>query len=922
MINEEGVDLEKAVKAYNDFLNSGISRIKFIPRFVEEDMAFERMLFSGIGLYLRIVAHNTMYTDDVESLIVGEIYEDSIEKPFSFKPYAEFEVVTPVDMLITIFDILYNFYYDIDGHYVGNKEATMFVCINVMGSTKDSVLFEIPHLDVESNTARNKRKMIEDFSKYCTDNHGSVNAWDNLKEDIKNTLYIDDNFCDEMANDFSRITNKCEFVIRDIFRKYDLGHKRVVRCYETADNDQLFSFPTITNINGYIDSFYNIAKLCISNFELFSQSDEAQKIVDRILNFGIMNTDRDENGQLIPQSRGFENFWILSPFALNSLRNVYERTVNFADNMMYEYNNFNGYLPEEKENLISVLEHNFISSCIEDFKRWIYINGKNSLVTLEGESNTLRHYMCKRLSSISMIRAVRLYEKIKSFLQAKPNTKSLSICAIGYTRIARDKSGKYERCTATEVDELCTLLKCTFPNVDIKYTAVMNIKSFNKSYLKRNYNVLEEKNAEIKSFVGGRQLRLKKSNNKVKVIYTDYDKLFSRKSVDEMIDRYDMLFLLDCPELYYEEFYPHFEGTWQGLYDMFNNTSYKKNYEYARLGSRIDSKGVLSEIDKQLSVLSNKYPQGRGSFNPAIKEYLFDYIYQKVKEEKKDVKTVYCYLSTLESATSSKYKHMSVVHKEYYNNKCFNILKLSCEKEEKLSSINIKSSDLKDITSICFSAWNLIKNVGLRLKTTLFNSFDNDKIFTPYLLDRIGIEFSWDTSMKNFKVRWGIDPAITKEYKDMELFKHQNSDTMNRLLLDLFNLLVGRTDLMIGKSVRDAICNILLGRASNAVHLLLYYRIKMMDLYADGVSCEQVIDASEIKQILYRNIITSIPEKKTYIDFMSSYGTFSLDSIQKSTVKIRVTENGSDYNQVFKNIYDACRLCKYTDSNIFYNMGV
>lgn len=869
--------------------------IEFEPKFCDADTAFERMLFSGVGLYFELIRKlnkTASFENDTEKTLC--IFGYNNDKSDDIKLLLTAKISDKENLIIGIFDMLYNFYSDINDNF--DKDHDEIVIGFLEGDS--SILFKIKHREPCKDVYREKDKMISPtiLKKFEVDNINdcdSFDMWFNLYSDLINTCYIKNEVKEELEQVFKELSDKCYDVLWEMANKYSAKGK--------------YGLPSVKTITEYLEAYYNTAKLCIREYDIFSQSKEAQEKANRILNFGIINTEKKISGTKADDEYELNRFWIISPFAINSLRNVYERAIVFADeaNSLYE---------DCSEALRAVLVNNFVSSAIEDFKRWVYIKGENTLITFEGQSNILHNYKCSKLSSISLVRAIRFYEKIKTFInelpsafynkfirdEVKKNIKKLNICFVGYTRIIKDKDNRKR---AIEIEEVRDLVKRSFNDISINYTVILN--SINKN--KQNFKY--EKDEDI-----------------INVNYIDYSEQFARSNMQKLLGKNHLVFFIDCPNLYYDEFYPSYDVRGTNIYNILNNTSYSENYNNAELGKNIGAKGILSEIDSQLEALSNRYLSGYGGFQPMVREYILDFIEQTVKESK-EPKAAYCYLSGMEFLEPSRYEYDNVMHIEKYNSKCFYILKFGNAAGNKMELPEIPDESLRRFDNsvtepVCFSLWNIIKNVSIGLKETLFKpSVDMGEFYTPYLLDNIGIELSWDKTMENYKIMWGISPKIREAINNNKIFYEIDEDEITGLLGELFEIVLGCKKGMLYEPVMDAVSNVLLGRAKNPIHILQYYRTVTGILDVNSIVCQKIVDDDQINSILDRNKISSVADKKLYIDFMKLYGIFSVDSIQKSAIKLRICKNNSDPNEIFKNIYEALIMCEYTESNLYYNMG-
>jgi len=823
----------------NDYKISELiqSDSKFIlrhPNFNADDTAFERLLFVGIDLFLEMRKSIDTNMCKSGSLIVCAY--DNPSKNDSDIFCKKFTFCNEIDMLITIFNIVYNFYSCIDDNDVCKRYDHLYILF-----CPDSFDFVPPLFKIEQKNCKNlcSTPMITEFT-----NKTPLTSWKRLLNRVINDLYINSYQTSEFEYCFYNVSLACDQLYNSIFKN-------------NTDDGLNFCLPDYSSICNYIEQYYNLAKLCIKENTVFTQSTQGQEIIDKIVNFGTRQ--KSHNGKLHKKN----NFWLFSPSALNSLRNIYERTVTLAEELYDNNYRFSEYT-------MSVLKYDYVSACIEDFRRWIYVNGKSSLVTFEGCANTLMNYICNSLSSVSLLRVMRLCDKIKTFAEENIgfSDKEITVSIIGYTLALNDQY--------PEIEELCNAVGYN----NIKYEFYINPSS-------KPQNVLDDDNTPI----------YQKDN--IYVYHRVYDKLFTRNNMEYIIKNSDLIFFIDCPDLYYDEFYPEYVGTWSSMYDTFNNTSYNANYNTVGIGKSIGTTGILSEITSQMSVLSNKYAVGHGSFNPMVKEYLLDFIKEQVFLSRTH-KTVYCYLSTLKNDRLNKY----CTAIERYNNKTFHILKFNRDRKIPIPKISYPA-DISVSAPLYFSLWDILKNVSYGLAESLPQKIKS--------LDSIALSLSWDKKMERFEIVCAIEERTLKQLGKKKL---------KTAIEEFFGFVLGVHCGILTKSVQDAVCNVIFDRAYEAIHLLLYYRIRKSDLNVKKINCSISTDPHQVSEMLAKNKPSSYFDKKIYIDAMELFDCYFIDDIKKSSLRLLANEIGARLSDIINSIENVCIMSGYTNSNLFDNLEV
>lgn len=850
------------------------------PGCLEKDTEFIRLLFTTVPIYSHLVQHSSLRYSNMSITTVTRPDNDSD----NWSRILQWDVLNRKDVMRSLLSAIYNVIYKGEENF----EQRFYLIFNVNDEKNGCFLFEVSNCCKDGNTEVSDKAKRHLFP-ICKDKNDYVkygSRWEQIKTQMivaaKEYYSQENNMEAILKNQFEKMIAACN----DISNEMIENNERIYNINITKD-EVIYQFPSVELIEKYVSEYYEIAKLCFKEYKLFSFSSEARKILYSILNFGIMGDRADSSSS--------EDFWLLSPYALNSMRNVYER----SDALITEFHKF--YSGNKYDDLLfKTIEHDFIESVLADFKRWTYIGDKNSLVAFDRDYNVLKNYECEVLSSIAFVNVIRFCEKIVEFLlqpslinKLRDDASKIEICIIGY--IARKSELKYLK-KSVDAQVMSSLKSALEIKKDkIRYTVYRNEK--------KQYSPIENDLDEIQ------------------ILDIDYNKLFNLDCLREtVIKHYDMIFFVDCPNLYYDEFATHLLGPWEDIYNTLSNNDYKSNYYLTKCGEKLEGKCILNDIDNQLCYLSNRNVAGYGQFKPAIKEYLFDSIQKTVNEydAKEFPKTVYCFLSSIESKITEKYKKSTVVHKETYNHKELYVVKFSnCDKNV------IEKSDGKS-ESICFSLWNLFKNVSIRQADAILGKYITTKQkysdLPHYWLNNIGIRLSWDTSMENYIFEWGLNPeAFGNNSENVDIPMEDIEHYIKEILS--IALGIGNNKNMIWyQSVKDAVCNIILGRASTCGRMLQYYLVKNGKSKAKTIKSRKP-DENEILQIIKKNRISPSSDKKLYYDVMAVYDQYAVSSLQKAAISKQVLDNGGNIDVILQNILAACKDYDYENSNLYINIG-
>lgn len=825
---------EEDFSVFKDKISKEIKIDKYKPDFLEGSTIFEKLVYSAVGLFITIISkyHNIDYS--------GFLLVLSKSSKNTYSLINSFSVNNKEDFLINLFTILYNY-------YIQGKDENLLIGFD--SDLSEGLLFNIDCI------AKCKRLNLTKLSKQKASDY-----WKELYTDIRTNLYIDMEFYRSLTSCFDNLYHSCNMLQNDMFGEL-----------LDRNSNKILKFPKIASIDEYINSCYRLLVSCIKGNSVFTQSYETQKLMGRLLNFGV-NENFDE----------IKDFWMFSPFALNSLKTLYNRIIVFSEEI-------EEYYKKGSKVFSDMLINSFISSCLKEFERWEYIDRENYITTFEKDSLSLKKLRYDNISSVNKINVVSLYSKIKSYLNTHSDKSKVKVCIVGDTSFINGK--------LLDVEELKNLIDDDFSNKEIFYTVMMN----------------------------GSKISLKEENkvDNISLINVNYDWLFGRQRMYYLLDEYDLIFFLDCPNLYYKDFYPHFDRTWDSVYNMYLGISYSSNYTNVGVGLNIGKNSILNNIGCDLSLLSSVLFSESGSFKPMLKKYMLDYIDSFIKqnsfvrqvsfENKNYDKVVYCYLSTVESPNSYFYKDKRNTSIEYFGNEKYYVVKLSNAdvKVPKISKV-IKVAKKKEIgindiitEPIVLPLYEILNAISLN---------GNKQLFTSELLNKIILELYWNKSMSNFVIRYGIKSDVNKKIKNTRVGRH-----LCTLIKEIFEVVLkvnGCKSTMLDKIIREGISRVLLGYSYNPIQFLLCYRIIYGDLQVSSLICKEIEDDYYIDVLMSETSLTQVTEGNMYLDSMMNL-TYGTDSISRSAVKVRIVDNEGNPDVVLGNIYKACELCDYTDSGVY-----
>ncbi len=842
----------------------------------------KRVLYTGIKTFLLFSQLNR---DRSRAGIVVEVLKEIREG--KFRPVMQFTTTDETNLFVTILDLVYNFYCR-DDSYI--SKGYLYVRFSRGCTDQESQgdkenqenCFKIHH----RGQRQDDNLLIPDLSE--TDLHSADKLWSDFIPEMED-LYVSRDFMYDAKRCISELNATAQSVIFDIYQNRN----------GIIDNEDIsFSihrFPRLESIQNYVEAYYNLARFCIENNEVFQQSQNAKDIISRILEFGI---EKDNQCKI----------WLLSPFVLHAFRNIYERTLALSKDL------FSGAFSDISEDFLSVIISNFIDTCLEDFKRWVYIGGKSCLITFGNNSDGLVNCECHTLSNIASINLSSLYEKIKLFLK-QTSKKHINILILGFHLDTmylfselEDLEGLVSACTYAKDSEIEYRVVVNNPQNSIKESQLLNPENWfnNITHINLTNNC----------------------KSRIKVVHVDYEEVFLKNNLTECLKMGDLIFILDCPNLYYENFLQSVGNSWSPVYSRFKNTTYNMNYTWTKCGTHIGTKGIIHDIDRQLAALTNANTMVSGTYSPAVKEYLLNFLNSALTNWSitpiGEPISIYCYLSTLNARGVSHYDTSRLTHKEEHNSRSFYVINFSNICEDSVEMIDRQPAN-SEHESIYFSLWNLLENIAINLKETQFN-FGKIEESAITIFDKIGIQTSWDKRMENFHITLYVSKSVKDSLNELgkSYIEPVEGDKgrckLLKFLKDIFSIVLGLNSFMLSDNIKAAVGNIILDRASKIEHLLLYYRIFLGELNVTSIECNLIDTEDDTDNILRNNIIYNASDKMLYLKVMKRYGAFYLDSIERTDINSKIRREGRVPDTVIGNIIAACRESGYTESNLYNNL--
>lgn len=372
--------------------------------------------------------------------------------------------------------------------------------------------------------------------------------------------------------------------------------------------------------------------------------------------------------------------------------------------------------------------------------------------------------------------------------------------------------------------------------------------------------------------------------------------LLNKEALDRVITENNLVFILDCIELY-KSHVPQKEA-YEFIKHKFAFNSYKE-YGIEEKWRDICDKNKLEEL---YGILTCEQIFGQfGRITKQANDSLLEFCAEKQKSLGMK-STIYVYVSDMKAFENIYNDDQYYIRTERYNEKEIGIIRYSSEKVRKLI-VGIKK------TMLVFNVWQFIKNVAIN-ERDLFVSYLNDLETTYMHLDQVYIGIDYTNWSNLLEVHY---------FCEGERFEELAVRFIDNVLLPVLNS--GERD-MFNQYIRKAMYSFFFSAAKSVNDMLFIHLFMNKADLLGKVLRPDVNDSIKVRENI--NMQYKFSSKRFYDMIMRNYDISSnmyigqmrtAQIIQKSEKK----ENRIRKDEIYQNVITACKILSYDDSYLMKN---
>lgn len=669
----------------------------------------------------------------------------------------------------------------------------------------------------------------------------------------------------------------------------------------------------------YLDSYYELERLALSHWKVLKQGLPYADFLRKLLSVGCVfskdGNDPHRVGLMTP----------LAPNYLSALIAIQQQIDNIMKNRVF-------WKSDEKDSSFLLSHWNIIEEVLLTslcrYMRWYIVSPDGDLchaaLRTYSEEEYERNHFCLRICPLSTytsfegVRELRLFEKIKYELEHR----AISVGEdVKFNIIVAGDLSVHKMEEFGHV--LIGWLKDRFRKLDS--TGSPKKISLQITVCTRNRETKDEVTP----------IEIADSEDLVVVLRQEYDTLFASPcELQKGIREADLLFLLDCKELY-EEFtiLPHTDLN--GFLQLASEETYFRMHR--RLASTDSTLSPTNRFfEMQNLLLGSAFIGGQPGFlRKNINLSRLSFMEDCLKESSDFSKSMYVYLSDIGAANELKWKDDYFVRTEYYSGKKFAILRYGEMHDKPLQSFN-PVEDKQGNKRIVFNLWQFVKHISIsqtpRLLENLFSNQDHElsgkaKDSTPsnlfdlfeklYLLSEIFISFDFSDWREGIKVSCGsgLKPGDIKEYfGTVKGFEETLQPYLEKIIHYSFNK--SCPDDLVHRYTKQCMESLLYSCAEN-VDSMLFLHLYKTHFDKLTVLPQQKINVDPTMQVKKGMKYSG---KKYYSEIMRSYDT-PADFFANQYRIIEVMQESGELNaaEVFRTIAEVCSNNQYAGSYLYKN---
>lgn len=373
--------------------------------------------------------------------------------------------------------------------------------------------------------------------------------------------------------------------------------------------------------------------------------------------------------------------------------------------------------------------------------------------------------------------------------------------------------------------------------------------------------------------------------------------LLSREKLGRVINTNNVVFILDCVELYKSPA-PEKE-TYEFIKHKFAFRSYDE-YNSGTKKTDICDQNMLEELYEIMTCEQTFNQFGR--ISKQANGQLLEFCEEKQREAGPK-STIYVYVSDMKAFDNIYHDDQYYIRTERYNQKEIGIIRYS---SEKVKALPVTCRDSK---MLVFNIWQFIKNIAIDQKNMLLS----------------GINESEDAYMDLDKINIGIDYKewphllVVHYYCEENRYEQAAVKFINEILLPALN---NRTQDMFNDYIRKAMHSFFFSAAKSVNDMLFIHLFQDKENLLGKVVLADRNDPEVVKKNI--NVKFKYSSKRFYDMIMQNYDMSSniyVGQIRTSRIIQKNEGKGSRINkrEIYQNVIDACKNLSYEDGYLAKN---
>lgn len=403
----------------------------------------------------------------------------------------------------------------------------------------------------------------------------------------------------------------------------------------------------------------------------------------------------------------YYRFTVGNPFVCATAMRVVQKTVAYKK----EKNQGNQEkINNSEEIILSSLRDSIFKRCVErEFRRYLMINRKTYRLSFNRMMDSLVACPYNQVSSIENIKPIRLAEKIKIAIHnmlvlSEEPIKNIKIAVVGHTDPSfvqnTGENNTKISCAEAEFEDLGRAVKDWMEmdqiyGLNIEIDNVYNMNDIARVFLEPS---------PVKKI----PCCNKKSSITLKYSPTNYDKFaYGTKAFKkEILDKSDIVFLLDCPFLTDE----NYEISTNNSLENYCR-SIQSGFDFVESNIPMDSrqKTSMHQLNSQYNRIMASNTREAGNICRVFQDYWVDCIRKSLKESKSP-KVVYVFSSETNGLAYSTLSMIPTSRIEKYGGKTFNIFRFSSYKGKRLPAIHDNHFDKFELR---IELWRMLKYISV-----------------------------------------------------------------------------------------------------------------------------------------------------------------------------------------------------------------